>query len=68
VHPSPDGLLIAAPFGLSDLFDSIVRPNKALITRAIYEAKLARWRPLWSGLKIVDWEDAPADQSSPCQR
>ena len=60
VQPSPDGMRIAAPFGVSDLFALIVRPNKVQITRAVYEAKVARWRPLWPALKIVDWEDAPA--------
>jgi hypothetical protein len=68
VQPSPNGPLIAAPFGVSDLFATIVRPNKALITRAIYEAKLARWRPLWPRLAVVDWEDEPARRSPPGQR
>ena len=31
-----------APFGLDDLFGLVVRPNKRQITRAIYEAKIAR--------------------------
>jgi uncharacterized protein len=35
-----------APFGLDDLFGLVVRPNKRQITRAIYEAKVDRWRPI----------------------
>jgi uncharacterized protein len=49
------GLIVSAPFGLSDLFDKIVRPNKVQITRAIYEAKVNRWRAVWPRLTIVDW-------------
>ena len=35
-----------APFGLDDLFSLVVRPNKKQMTRAIYEAKIERWRSL----------------------
>jgi uncharacterized protein len=59
VQPAGTGLVIAAPFGLSDLFDTIVRPNKIQITRAVYEAKVARWRAAWPALRIVDWMDPP---------
>ena len=47
-----------APFGLDDLFALAVRPNKAQVTAAIYEAKLARWREQWPQLTYLDW-DAP---------
>lgn len=56
-RPTSRGLSISAPFGLSDLFDLVVRPNKTQITRLIYEAKLARWRSIWPDLTIVDWSD-----------
>jgi hypothetical protein len=55
VQPGPSRLSITAPYGLSDLFGPVVRPNKVQITRAIYEAKVARWRCLWPGLTIIDW-------------
>jgi hypothetical protein len=55
IQPRSSGLSIAAPYGLSDLFGLIVRPNKMQITRAIYEAKVARWRSVWPGLTILDW-------------
>jgi hypothetical protein len=58
VQPTLSGLAISAPFGLSDLLLPIVRPNKVQITRSIYEAKVARWRPLWPKLPIADWSDA----------
>jgi hypothetical protein len=46
-----------APFGLEDLFGLVVRPNKRQITRAIYDAKVQRWRPLWPGLTFVPWNE-----------
>ena len=55
IRPTPSGLSVFAPFGLSDLFELVVRPNKTQITRAIYETKTARWRNLWPQLRITDW-------------
>jgi hypothetical protein len=52
------GFEICAPFGLDDLFDGIVRPNKRQITRPIYEAKTARWKSIWPALTILPWDDA----------
>ena len=44
-----------APFGTDDLWNLIVRPNKTLVTRAVYEAKAARWSAIWPRLTIVPW-------------
>jgi hypothetical protein len=55
VQPTSSGPLISAPFGLADLFGLIVRPNKAQITRSIYEAKATRWKALWPQLTIIEW-------------
>ena len=55
LRPSGPKLEICAPFGLGDLQGLIVRPNKAQITRAIYEAKVNRWRRLWPGLTVIGW-------------
>jgi hypothetical protein len=55
VRPAAAGLELCAPFGLDDLLGLVVRPNKTQITRAIYEAKLARWRRLWPELIVVEW-------------
>ena len=46
-----------APFGLDDLFSLVVRPNKRQITRATYEAKVDRWRPIWPRLTFLPWEE-----------
>jgi hypothetical protein len=55
VRPVEGGLEVEAPFGLSDMCGVIVRPNKAQITREIYEAKVTRWRALWPRLDIRPW-------------
>ena len=46
-----------APFGLDDLFSLVVRPNERQITRAIYEAKVDRWRSIWHRLTFLPWEE-----------
>jgi hypothetical protein len=46
-----------APLGLDDLFNLVVRPNKRQITRAIYEAKVDRWRSIWPRLTYLPWEE-----------
>jgi uncharacterized protein len=50
-------LRIYAPFGLDDLFGKIVRPNKAQITREIYERKVRSWLAKWPELVIVPWDE-----------
>ena len=46
---------VHAPFGTDDLWALIVRPNKTLVTRAVYEAKVARWSAIWPRLTIIPW-------------
>jgi len=46
-----------APFGLDDLWGGIIRPNKRLITREIYEAKANAWRAKWPDLRVYAWAD-----------
>ena len=53
-----------APFGLGDLFGLVVRPNPRQITRAVYETKLERWRPLWPHLTFLSWDDSGVSASS----
>ena len=48
-------LEVCAPFGLDDLFAMIVRPNKKLVTREVYEAKSARWLTAWPRLRVMPW-------------
>ena len=58
LRPGPGRAEVYATFGLEDLLAGVVRPNKRLITRDIYEAKVARWVGLWPRLKVVAWDAA----------
>ena len=49
---------VFAPFGLQDLFGLVVRANRAQITRAIYERKVARWIRCWPSLTVLPWAEA----------
>lgn len=48
-------LKIYAPYGLKDLMNLIVRPNKVLITEEIYLQKVEKWTKSWNNLKIIPW-------------
>ena len=47
---------VYAPYGLHDLLGMIVRPNKTLISRDVYEKKANRWQKLWPKLEILAWD------------
>lgn len=49
-------LQVYAPFGLDDLLNLIVKPNKTLITEKIYQDKVDRWIKIWPNLKVVLWD------------
>jgi hypothetical protein len=56
VRLRPDGQLrIYAPYGLSDVFNLVVRPNPMLAPRHVYQAKTTRWRQQWPGLTVLPW-------------
>ncbi len=46
---------VYAPFGLSDMFNMVVRPNTALCPQRVYEAKATRWRQQWPALTVLPW-------------
>lgn len=46
---------IYAPYDLDDLFSMVVRPNKLMITREIYENKANKWKEKWPKLLVVPW-------------
>ena len=50
-----DTLAIVAPLGLEDLFDMVLRRNPRQITRAFFEERVSRKRPLdrWPHVRIV---------------
>ncbi|SEM16495.1 hypothetical protein SAMN04515665_13811 [Blastococcus sp. DSM 46786] len=52
---------VYAPHGYADLFDLVVRPNRRLAPRHVYEAKSARWQQQWPELTVVPWSGAGSD-------
>ena len=55
LQPRSDALHVFSPYGLSDLLELIVRPNKKKIAQSIYEAKVEKWLALWPGLRVIPW-------------
>ncbi len=61
-----ENLTVIAPFGLSDLFSMIVRPNKKQLdyfltgdqstSREVYSQKSRKWAKSWPKLVVVPWE------------
>ena len=56
VRRDAGGFRVCAPFGLRDLFAMVVRANKTVVTRAVYEAKVERWTTVWPRLTVVPWD------------
>ena len=48
-------LSVCAPYGLRDLFLGIVRPNRTLVSRELYESKVRRWKATWPSLTTLPW-------------
>jgi uncharacterized protein len=48
-------LAVYAPFGLTDMFQGIVRPNKVQISQEVYEGKCKKWLAKWPTLTIIPW-------------
>lgn len=57
VHSLHGELTVRSVFGLSDLFDGIVRANRVQVPRAVFEKKAARWARRWPELRILPWAD-----------
>ena len=50
-----DFLDVYAPFGLSNLWDMVVKPNRTLPLAEIYKQKAARWQTQWPRLIVRPW-------------
>ncbi len=48
--------IVYAPCGLNDMMGLIVRANKGLITREVYEKKVQRWQQAWPKLTAIPWD------------
>ncbi|KAL6920654.1 hypothetical protein ACHAPO_004663 [Fusarium lateritium] len=47
---------IYAPWGLSDMFRLIVRPNQQIMTEETYTKKTTRWIKIWPEIRIMPWK------------
>ena len=56
VRRDAGGRVVFAPFGLSDLLGMVARPNKAIVSRDVYEEKVSRWSARWPRLRVVPWD------------
>jgi hypothetical protein len=50
-----DFLDVFAPFGLSNVWDMVVKPNRALPLAQVYGEKAARWQQQWPQLIVRPW-------------
>lgn len=56
VREERNGLFkIYAPYQLNDLFSMVVRPNKLMVTKEIYDNKATKWKEKWPKLSIIPW-------------
>jgi uncharacterized protein len=49
---------ICAPYGLNDIFEMTLRPNKSHFLQFSYEDKAQKWSAKWPTMKIVPWDEA----------
>jgi hypothetical protein len=64
VRLGPAGTTVCAPYGVADLLNCIVRPNRVQITREIYSGKVDRWTRQWPLLTAMRWEDGVGEPAS----
>ncbi|BCJ37640.1 hypothetical protein Athai_51430 [Actinocatenispora thailandica] len=58
LRAEPDGRWrVYAPYGLSDVFNLVLRPNPVQAPRSVYETKAARWRARWPELTVLPWPE-----------
>lgn len=49
---------IYSPYGVDDLLNMVVRPNKSRkdLNKTAYQEKTTRWKSVWPKLKIIEWD------------
>jgi hypothetical protein len=65
LRQSTVGLTVYAPFGFTEVFDLVVRPNPARVRggaalASVYAAKTARWLQSWPRLRVLPWPSRAA--------
>ncbi len=59
ITKKPGGTIeVYAPFGLDDIFNMVVRPNKIQSTEKRYRDKVGGWAAIWPKLTVVPWDEA----------
>ncbi|MCV3322640.1 nucleotidyltransferase family protein [Pediococcus ethanolidurans] len=48
-------LQVFAPYGMNDIYKGIMRPNKQMITKAMYDKKAIKWSKKWPELVVKEW-------------
>ena len=52
------GYRVAEPYGLDDMFDGVLRPNKRYAQPDLFVEKAASYAARWPWLRTIDWDDA----------
>lgn len=48
-------LVVFAPYGLNDLYNLTVKPNKKMIDKTIYDKKVKKWQQKWPAIDYKKW-------------
>lgn len=68
VRLEADGTIdVAAPFGLADVFDMVIRPNPAFDNAPSFTEKAARAKAIWPEVRVIPWsaQDQAAARTMP---
>lgn len=58
VRLEADGTIdLAAPFGLADVFDMVIRPNPAIANGPSFAEKAGRAKAIWPEVRVIPWVD-----------
>jgi hypothetical protein len=50
-------LHVYAPYGLDDVFNMVLRPNKKIATEEVYMDKVKKWTKIWPKLAVIGWDE-----------
>ncbi|EAR07679.1 nucleotidyltransferase family protein [Reinekea blandensis] len=56
VRKHQDEWCVAAPFGLTDLFNRLVQPNRTAMSQQNYEQMTTSFKDRWPDITVVPWE------------
>ncbi len=57
IRTHDDEWAVYAPYGLDDLLDMKVRPNRKQITKEIYMRMVSSYKQRWPAISVEDWHD-----------